>query len=346
MKERIHGGDIYRNHVKADFSVNVNPLGIPENVKAALRDAAEVCDNYPDIAGEKLKKSVSRMLNVPEEYLLFGNGASELFMAVVHGIRPKKIVVPTPSFYGYEYAAKAAGGEIIYYNRKEENGFLPGEDFFSILTQDVDLLFLDNPGNPSGTVISRAYMRKLLSHCREQDICVALDECFIEFCEGDASMLQEIGEYGNLIIIRAFTKIFSIPGVRLGYLVCSDSLLLETIRVQIPEWNLSVFAQAAGCACTTQNEYLINTAEYVAKERKRLAEGLGRLGIRIISGEANFLLIYSGEDLYAYLLKRGILIRDCKNFRGLSKGYYRIAVKSRKDNALLLKTLGENKWTE
>ena len=111
----IHGGDVYRNHADIDFSININPLGIPESVKASLHKAVEMCDRYPDMEAEKLRRAVSDFLTIPEEYLLFGNGASELFMAIVHGVRPKKIVIPVPSFYGYEYAAKTVDSEIIFY---------------------------------------------------------------------------------------------------------------------------------------------------------------------------------------------------------------------------------------
>lgn len=346
MMEGIHGGDIYRKDVTVDFSVNVNPLGIPEAVKAALHDAVGSCDRYPDIAGEKLKKAVSGMLGVPEKYLLFGNGASELFMACVHGIRPERTVIPMPSFYGYEYAARASGGEVVYYRMGGETGFRLGEEFFPVLTQDTELLFLANPGNPSGTVMSREYLGKLLSYCRDKGIYVVLDECFIEFCKGNCSMLDEVEIYENLILVRAFTKIFAIPGVRLGYLVCSDQRLLGKIAGQLPEWNLSVFAQAAGCACAVHKEFPARTADYVAEERQFLAEGLKKSGVCVVSGEANFLLIYSKTDLYGRLLDRGILIRDCGNFRGLSKGFYRIAVKSREENAILLKNIGEIIWTD
>lgn len=337
----IHGGDIYRNQVILDFSVNVNPLGIPEAVKAALHKAVENCDRYPDIAGEELKRSVGKMLEVPEEYLLFGNGASELLMACVHGIRPKRTVIPVPSFYGYEYAAGAASGEIVYYGMREENGFRLGEEFFSVLTQDTGLLFIANPGNPFGTLMSREYLRKLLSYCRERGIYVVLDECFIEFCEENSSLVDGIEEHENLILVRAFTKIFAIPGVRIGYLICSDRQLLERIAGQLPEWNLSVFAQAAGRACAVQKEFLLKTAGYVAKERQFLAQGLKKSGIRVVSGEANFLLVYTRANLYEKLLEKGILIRDCENYRGLSKGFYRIAVKSREENELLLKAIEE-----
>lgn len=340
----LHGGDIYRNHVKTDFSVNVNPLGIPEAVKVALYEAVDNCTRYPDISAEKLKEAVSEMLTVPKGYLLFGNGASELFMAIIHGIKPKKTVIPVPSFYGYEYAAETADGEILYYKTKEKNDFCLQEDFLSVLTEDVDILFLANPNNPTGSLMSREELRNVLSHCRDKGVYVVLDECFIEFCGKERSMLQEIETFSNLILVRAFTKIFSIPGVRLGYFVCSNPLLLGKIGRQLPEWNVSRFAQAAGYECAMQTAFVEKTVTFIRKERRFLEDGLKQAGFRVFPGKANFLLIYCEQPLYDRLLEKGILIRDCENFRGLSKGFYRIAVKDRKENEDLLRAIGEIKW--
>ena len=340
----IHGGDIYRNYVKTDFSVNVNPLGIPEAVKMALYEAVKNCNKYPDILAEKLKEAVGGMLTVPKENLLFGNGASELFMAIIHGIKPKKIVIPVPSFYGYEYAAKAAEGEILYYETKEENDFCLQENFLSVLTEDVNLLFLANPNNPTGNLMSKEELCNVLYHCRNKGIFVVLDECFMDFCDKSYSMLQEIDKFPNLILVRAFTKIFAIPGVRLGYLLCSNRLIYEKISRQLPEWNVSGFAQTAGCECAMQEEFIEKTVTYIEKERKFLENGLMQAGYKVFPGKANFLLIYCGQPLYDKLLEKGILIRDCETFRGLSKGFYRIAVKSRKENENLLREIGEIKW--
>lgn len=337
-----HGGDIYRNHVDLDFSVNVNPFGMPEEVKAALHNAVEEAGRYPDTMAEKLKGGVSAMLSVPKEYLLFGNGASELFMALIHGLKPEKTVIPVPSFYGYEYAAKAVEGEIVYYPLKEENGFLPDEDFLEVLSENKDLLFLANPNNPTGTFIKKEALTELLSFCERREIRVVLDECFIEFCENAlafSGMVSEVENFPNLIIVRAFTKIFAIPGVRLGYLVCSDISLVEKIKRQLPEWNLSVFAQAAGCACIGQRKWMEKAVEDVRRERQFLTEHLRKGKIKVFPSEANFILIYSERPLYQELLAHGILIRDCENFRGLKKGYYRIAVRSRKENEKLLEAL-------
>lgn len=335
----IHGGDIYRNKVKLDFSVNVNPLGIPENVVEALHRAVERCGSYPDMEAEKLKKAVSESVGIPEEYLLFGNGASELFMAAAHGIKPQKAVIPVPSFYGYEYAAKAAGGEIIYYEMKQENSFCPAEDMDTVLTEDVQLLFLANPNNPVGNLLERKTLLCLLKHCQEKGIYVVLDESFIEFCGERFSLFTEIEALDRLILIRTFTKIFSIPGVRLGYLICSNPEIRLKIAAQLPEWNLSGFAQEAGCACMGQREFIRETENYIKTERQFLEEGLKEKGFQVFPSCANFIMFYCEESLYEKLLEKGILIRDCRNFRGLRKGFYRIAVRTRKENEILLEAI-------
>lgn len=336
----IHGGDIYRNRVDMDFSVNINPLGMPHPVETALYRAIGQCQTYPDQRADRLKAAVAGMLSVPGKYLQFGNGASELFMAIIHAVRPDKTVIPIPSFYGYEYAAQAVGSDIVYVPLRREVGFMPDESLFDALAQDTDLLFLANPNNPTGKRMGKAYLKEVLKICKDRGIYVVLDECFIEFCGGAYSMLSEIEEYENLLLVRAFTKLYAIPGVRLGYLVCSDGALLERVRRQLPEWNVSVFAQEAGIACAGQPAFVARTVEYVKKERQFLSDRMKGLGLRVFSSEANFILLYSDRPLYRQLLQRGILIRDCGNFRGLSEGYYRIAVRNREENERLWETVG------
>lgn len=346
----IHGGDVYRNQVELDFSVNVNPLGIPAAVYQALHDAVGYCEAYPDIRAEKLSRAVSDMLQIKNEWLLFGNGASELFMAVVHALRPEKVVIPVPSFYGYEYAASAVSADIRYYVMKEQTGFFPEEDLLAELDRETDLLFLANPNNPTGRILERDNLLCLLKHCRQQEITVVLDECFIEFCEGQASVLDVIAEFPNVILVRAFTKIFSIPGVRLGYLICSDPQKRQKIGRQLPEWNLSVFAQMAGTACAKEQEFRLKTAEYITQERQIFVENLRKanpsFSCKIYPGSANFILLHCAHPLYERLLEHGILIRNCANFKGLGEGYYRIAVRTREENERLWKVIGEINWNE
>lgn len=342
----VHGGDIYRNQVTLDFSVNGNPLGTPQTVKQAMHTAVDGCCCYPDIEAEALKRAVGGMLALPEKYLLFGNGASELFMAIVHGIKPGKIVIPVPSFYGYEYAAKAAEGKILYYELRQEDGFNVTEELCEKLTEDVGLLFLANPNNPTGRLMEKETGIALLRHCEEKGIYVVLDECFIEFCAGQPSMISEIEKFERLILVRAFTKIFAIPGVRLGYLINQNKLLLAKIARQLPEWNLSCFAQKAGCACAKERTFIMKTEQYVRRERAFLERELKKRGVLVFPSAADFVLVYRDETsyectLYEQLLRQGILIRDCANFRGLRRGFYRIAIRNREDNIRLLQALGQ-----
>lgn len=335
----IHGGDIYRNSVQMDFSVNMNPLGVPKTVQDALHQSVDVVDTYPDIHATKLRQVLSAKLGVQEEEILFGNGASELFLAIVHGIKPKKIVIPIPSFYGYFHAAEAVDADVICCGQTKE-------ELWETLMKEVDMLFLANPNNPTGKTRTEDEMREILTYCKEREIVVVLDECFVEFCEETLSMLEELDRYSNLILVRAFTKFYSIPGVRLGYFLCSHRNLRQKIQRQLPEWNLSVFAQKAGIACVKEQKFVEETAKFVKQEREYLMEGLEKLGIRTFPSQANFLMFYSEYPWYDWLLEHEILIRDCQNFKGLEPGYYRIAVKCREENERLLQVMGEILWKE
>lgn len=337
----IHGGDIYRNQVRIDFSVNSNPLGIPDSVKDALHEAVGHCEQYPDIRAEKLAESVSQMTGVGTEHLLFGNGASELFLAIIHAVRPKRIVIPVPSFFGYEKAALASDAEIGYYEMKERAGFALDEGLLEQLTGDTDLLFLASPNNPVGNLLDGALLEKIAAVCREKRITVVLDECFLEFTgeEERLSFKNRLQEYPNVLVVRAFTKIFAIPGVRLGYLFCGDGNLTERIKNQLPEWNLSVFAQAAGAAACREKEYLEKTVRFIKTEREYLSGELRRLGFRVYPSAADYLLFYTSVPLYDLLLEKEILIRDCGSYRGLKKDYYRIAVKQHGENETLIREI-------
>ena len=338
-----HGGDIYRNKVKLDFSVNVNPLGIPARVAEAMSQAVGLCSHYPDIRAAALKCSIEGMTGVDREAVVCGNGASELLLAIMHALKPRKTAIPVPSFYGYEYAATAAGSEIVPMAMSAKDQFCLTEDLFRDIEEDVDVMILANPNNPVGNLIPRGSLERLLEVCREKNIVVVVDECFIEFTgkEDTHSLKKVISDDPNLIVVRAFTKIFAIPGVRLGYLFCQSAALRKAIERQLPEWNLSVFAQAAGMAACDERDYLARTVTWLQQERAYLAGQFSRAGIRVFPSEANFVLIQTELPLYEELLKRKILIRDCSNFRGLEKGFFRIAVKRHEENEELLRAIGE-----
>ncbi len=341
LEKNVHGGDVYNNNVMLDYSVNINPLGLPEGVKDALKAAAEIVDEYPDIDSRELTKKLAGKFGVKEDYIALGNGASEIFMSIVHALKPKRALVLAPSFYGYKYALEAVDAKIKYHYLKENEGFAPDDSLIDDISEDLDMIFLANPNNPTGKALEPPFLEKLLRVCKNKGVTVVLDECFVEFMKGDYTMIGKLEEFDNLIIVRAFTKLYCVPGVRLGYMFGSNLDYVNRIKRQLPEWNISVFAQKCGEACLLYERFEEMTADFVASEKEYLMKGLKNLGIKAFSSATNFILLYSDKDLYKLLLDRGILIRNCENFEGLKKGYFRIAVKSRGENEKFLKVLGE-----
>lgn len=346
MEHSVHGGDIYRNNVELDYSVNINPIGIDSKIKTRINMSLDELVHYPDPDQMRLKAKLAKKFDLFPDNIVCGNGASELFLAIVHALKPSKIVCPVPSFYGYERAAWAAGAELRCYQLKEENDFELDEGIIKLLKPSVDILFLTNPNNPVGNRIDPFLMEDILAACKENNIWVVLDECFIEFLgHSQYDVKERLMKYQNLMIVRAFTKYFAIPGIRLGYMMSLNENLLNKIRLNLPEWNVSVLAETAGlaaleCESEYKNTYIDNGRERVYLETfiKRAFFERDK-EVRIYKGEANFILLKTDFDLYSKMLENGILIRDCSNFRGLGVGYYRIAVKSREDNSKFISVL-------
>lgn len=340
----MHGGDRYRNSAELDFSVNISPLGVPGRVTEALRNSLLYVERYPDLRCEKLVRLLSEKHRVDEDKIICGNGASELIMAISHAAMPEKAVLTAPGFSGYEHALKAVGAEIVYYYLKEETGFGIGEDMFSLLEEKrPSVIFFANPNNPSGKVVSAAWMERLARLCVRTGTLLVIDECFSEMVSGnmEVSFEKRLPAYPNVIILKAFTKSFSIPGIRLGYCLCSETGLAGRIRAQLPEWNVSVPAQMAGAAALEKEESLADMRKVVERERKYLTKELSGIVKKVFPSDANYLLFYDGRDWYGSLLREKILIRDCSDYEGLGKGYYRIAVRRHRDNEMLVSKMKE-----
>lgn len=336
----LHGGDIYRNKIKIDFSVNVNPLGPQKEVTEAVRSAAEDISHYPDICCEKLMRAISRFEQVPEETLLCANGAAELFFAVVLAGRPRKALLFSPSFSEYERALRMIDADIRYYELEREEEFqIPG-DLADAVTPDLDMVFLCNPNNPTGQVTSKELLKNIAGKCKECGVTLVIDECFIDFLDSpeEYEMKGELWQYPNVLLVKAFTKLFCMPGLRLGYAISGDKELLRRMRMAMQPWNVSVPAQAGGVAALENcGSYIEKTKQIVKTERAYLKEALRGLGYKIYGSKANYIFFEAKEEkeepsLYDKARAAGFLIRDCSDYRGLSKGYYRIAVRTRQEN--------------
>ena len=228
--ELIHGGDWagqeerLGNRSIRDFSANVSPLGVPDGVREAICRAAGKIDRYPDPLCRKLVQKLSEELSCPEEWIVCGNGAADLIYRLFQAEKPKKVLLTAPAFAEYEQAAGLVGSRIYFYELKEEDQFQIQEDILGQITPDTDLVFLCEPNNPTGQCTKHSLLTAILERCRECSALLVLDECFLEFLPDrkERTLLPYLGQYPNLVILRAFTKLYAMAGVRLGYCVCSD----------------------------------------------------------------------------------------------------------------------------
>lgn len=342
----VHGGDLTSYHQQfpqkevLDFSANINPLGIAEGVRRAYLACIEQCAHYPDPLCRELRAAIGGFEGVPEEWVLCANGASDLICRIAWALQPKTALLLAPTFADYERSLAAAGCAIRYHMLAEEQDF----QLQPAILQDldgIDLLFLCNPNNPTGSVIDPNLMEQIVQQCQARGIYLIVDECFLDFLpDGEAySCKRYLQQSDHLLILRAFTKIFAIPGLRLGYLLSADAPLLACIAHAGPTWAVSVPAQRCGVAAIQESADLAKLRRLLPQWRRQIEQGLDALGCKVYPSSANYLLFRTKKGLADAVRPHGILLRDCANYVGLCAGYYRTAVRTESENAVLLAVL-------
>lgn len=329
-----HGGDIYTNEGKLDFSANLNPLGMPASVAMAAKNAVDYSNVYPDVNCTKLKEAISKRENIPVENIICGNGAAELIFAVCMAIKPRQSVVICPSFEEYRQALNAVDCQITNYYLKEENDFTLDEEFLDVLTPKCDIVFVCNPNNPTGQMVEKELFVKIIEKCHTYGILIVADECFNDFIsEKERYSLKGIK---NIFILKAFTKMYAMAGIRLGYGICSDIKLLEKMHMSIQPWSVSVVAQAAGIIAAQDVAFAEKTLGIIEAEKEYLLKEIEPLAHKIYGFSANYIFFKEEKDFAQKMLLCGIIIRNCSNYQGLEEGYFRIAIKSHQDNKKLI----------
>ncbi|WP_077610530.1 pyridoxal phosphate-dependent aminotransferase [Clostridium sp. Marseille-P2415] len=353
--EYQHGGDIYTNCVTMDYSANINPLGLPQGVREALYKAVDSCSCYPDSRSAHLRQELGKFHNVSAEHIICGNGAADLIFQVVQAVKPENALLIAPSFLEYEQALWAASCNVTYFDLKEEEGFrLPEKELMDWMEKSgtvFQMVFLCNPNNPTGFAIERDNMSGFLDFCRDRGIFCVVDECFNEFLQEPErySVLNVIqdGTHENVFLLKAFTKIYAMAGLRLGYGICCSQQVLNRMNLIRQPWSVSSLAQAAGAAALKETGYVERTRKFIACEREFFKKNLSGLGFELFDSMANYIFFRDTRPealtkeklLYRQLLDRKVLIRSCANYRGLDGTYYRICVKQREENLKFLSIL-------
>lgn len=345
-----HGGDIegYRllhSTEPLDFSSNANPFGTPPAVREAIARAAARADRYPDPLCRRLTAAIAADQGVDPSQVLAGNGAADIIFRLAHALHPKRALVCAPTFDEYEQALATVGCAVDHHLLHREDGWEVDASLADALLPDHDVLFVCNPNNPTGLVVEPDTMAAIEDRCRELDVLLAVDECFLGFVDGwrDLTMRWHVASNPGLVVFDAFTKLYGMAGVRLGYCLASDIELVEKMRKAWQPWSVSLIAQEAGIAAIEECEgYLRESLDEIRTERSWLLEQLQSLGLAPLLGRADYLFFECDvADLTERMESHGILIRDCSNYAGLGPGAYRIAVRRHNANERLIAALAQ-----
>lgn len=329
-----------------DFSVNVNPLGMCPKAKEAAEQALARGAEYPDTRYRRLCKAISGHYGVPPEFVIPGNGAADLIWRIAAMKSGARALLTAPAFSEYESALSAFGCKIRRHVLLHENGFALTADILPDITPDLGVLFLCNPNNPTGKTVNRELLLKISARCREFGVLLCVDECFNGFLDNSEqySLRNQLHQNDNLLIIGALTKLYAMAGLRLGFALCANRELRERLWASCQSWPVSVVAEEVGIAALRDETYLEHSLSLLHAERLRLKKMLERFSLEVIGGEANYLFFHTDIPAFGELLaKKGLLIRDCSDYQGLSEGYYRISIRMPAENDRLIDAIKEVK---
>lgn len=340
MNRYDHGGQVYDESGNAgdwlDFSANINPLGLSEKILRALTDNLRGVVNYPDPNATELKRAICSRYGVHEKHLVLLNGAAEFFYLYLNVTRPEKVLLPVPSFVEYERAARAAGCDVKFFVTDAAENFSVNVDKLCDVAKDFDCVIIGRPNNPTGNLIDAEKILRLAQVTK-----VVVDESFIDFID-----VESVRKFASekISVVQSLTKIFAIPGLRLGFAVV-DEKIATRLNLSKDVWNVNFLAQKAGTAALSDEEFLRRTRAWLSTETKFFVERLSRLrGVKVFPPSANFVLlkldtVALAEKVLLDLRREKILLRHCANFAGLDGSYLRSAIRSRAENLLLLNAL-------
>lgn len=347
-----HGGNIWGLSSKSgirpgniiDFSASISPFGLSPRTKAAIKKilSSRLINAYPDPEANLLKRELARFHKISPEEIIAANGSTELIYLIPRALRPKNALIVEPAFSEYEKALKLQGCKIDYFKAREKDSFridFPGLE--KALSKKYSLIYIGNPSNPAGALARKQELLHLANKCERLGATVVVDEAFIDFAEEESLKVIAV-KCKNLIVLRSMTKFFGMAGLRLGFAI-SNKRLINALRPHLPPWSVNTVASVAAMESLNDFEYYQRAGKKVLIEKKLLEEGFLALGFKVVPSAANYVMAkgpVSAAVMQKALLKKGILIRELSSF-GLGKYYFRAAVRTGKENKLLMKAIRE-----
>lgn len=352
MRDRSHGGNIWKYLTArsdiTDFSVNINPLGISKKIKSSILDNIDKLGYYPEPESSRLKRGLAKFHGLSANNFLIGNGSIELIHLIPRALGAKAVLIPAPTFSEYEFAAKSNNAACLFLKSIEKDNFKIDVSKLITLVPKADLVFLCNPDNPTGSALGRQEILSLLKACKKCGVTLVIDEAFMDFVtpENRIAMGRESAKSKKLLVIKSLTKFFVLPGIRIGYAIGHRDTIDKLSRFTYP-WNVNTLAQIIAEEAVNDKQYIARTEGIIRSEMAYLFENLNKIrGLRAYPSNANFFLcklensgVKNAEELSRKLIGKGVLVRNCDNFRGLDDRFFRVAVKGRGDNIKLISAL-------
>ncbi len=356
-RPQFHGSDLekaekYYHIPKEDivcFSGNVNPFGLSEVVKHKISEHLNLISTYPDRDYTALRNSISAYCHTPPQNILVGNGATELISLLIEQVSPKKTLILGPTYSEYSRELSFSNSSVSYYYLESKNNFhLDVTDLLSTLGNGFDLFIMCNPNNPTSSVITAATLKEILSFCKKHGIFVMIDETYVEFTQDltaiTAVPLTDI--FNNCIVLRGVSKFFAAPGLRLGYAITSNQLVLNNVKERQIPWSLNSIGAYAGEQLFCDTAYIAQTKQLIFSERTRILNVLRTFKeLEVYEPYANFFLVKIKKDgvtafhVFDSCMKEGLMIRDCSSFSHLDGEFIRFCILLPDDNTKLLNVL-------
>ena len=358
-KDHFHGSDLEKIEkvfgIKKEdivsYSANVNPLGISHKLREVLSQHLDAITRYPDREYTKLRQCIADYTGAQMENIIMGNGSTELISLFIQTNHPKKAMILGPTYSEYERDINLGGGTCIYFPLKEENNFqMDVNALCHQLDDNLDLLVLCNPNNPTSSAITRREMRRILDACMQHGIFVMVDETYVEFApdEKNVTSVSLTNYYSNLIILRGTSKFFASPGLRLGYAITGNRDVAKEINTRKDPWTINSLAEIAGQIMFQDEDYIRETKELITGERARLYQELSSWdAVRVYEPQANFILMkilkegVDAEILFEHCIRKGMMIRNCSTFPFLDSQFIRFCIMSPEDNDRLMDAFRE-----
>lgn len=353
MKPIHHGGNVdaaaSQLHLSPsdilDFSANINPLGFPKLLLPIFKNVSSLVTNYPDPRYQKLKRSLAQHYGLSVSDIFVANGGTQLLDEAIRAVHAPEALILAPTFGEYEQMFSRLGTHVHHFRLTANNNFQPDVDQIMTTLKDqsqITAICLTNPNNPTGSLVSPADLRRLVNFCNRNRKTLILDEAFIDLTINDQqTFIPQLTAADRVIVARSATKLFAIPGLRLGYGVTKNRHLQQQMAKQEEDWSVNAIADKFGQQMYTAKSYLEQTKDWLTREQPHLWQALAKIPqLTVYPSQANFILFHcERRDLRELLMKKRILIRQCDDYVGLGPEFYRVAVRSSKENAILVKAI-------